>query len=115
MHSRQYYYVWEFALKPEDPDAPLIQVEMRGPRFDGVLVEGDEVEVTKNPQPGKILHTRRIYNLTANAPFEVRGFGQAPVKLQYAGTGLKAILLIVFLVVFVTILIVILHAASSFP
>jgi hypothetical protein len=103
MHGRRYFYVWEFAVQRQSIDAanppPLVQVEMRGVRFDGAINEGDEVEIDRTPKPGRVLHTRKVQNLTANAPFRVRGLGQAPVGLQYFGSFIVRLAAAVFFIV----------------
>lgn len=117
MHGGKYWYIWEFSLSREG--LPLIPVEMRGLRFDGVVMEGDEIEIDQAPKPGTVLHTRRVMNLTLNAPLRVRGIGQVPVPAQYVGLTVKVVigiaLIIIFVVGFVAAAIAIMHASNHRP
>jgi hypothetical protein len=43
---------------------PFVSVEMRGYRFEGALVEGDEVEIVASWREGTTLKTKRARNVT---------------------------------------------------
>jgi hypothetical protein len=51
---------------------PPITVQMKGIGFVGSLNEGDQVEISKKPRPGKVIKVARLRNLTAGSTFKVQ-------------------------------------------
>jgi hypothetical protein len=49
----------------------FVPVEMRGDRFQGVLRDGDLIEVLAPWQPGQTLLTTQVSNLTTGSQFVV--------------------------------------------
>ena len=70
----------------------LLAVEMRGRSIDGVINDGDEVEVAGRWKNG-LLHTTKIYNRTTSSPVKAKA------------SRLGRILLTGFLIIFIVMLI----------
>jgi hypothetical protein len=69
--------IWTFSVEGTDEAGnplPPITVQMKGSRFDGVIFEGDEVEVQAGRrQTGELVNAKEVYNRTKNATVRVRG------------------------------------------
>ena len=107
MFGRTYFTVWNFRLERTDsaghPMTP-IPVEMRGRRFNGAINNGDLVDVRGRPQPGKLVRTRRVRNLTVGT--DVRAIGRRhPI--------LRVLVLLVVLAAFATWIFIVMHATNN--
>lgn len=107
MFGGNYFTVWSFRLEHMDsaghPMTP-IPVEMRGRRFNGGINNGDLVDVGGRPQPGKLVRTRRVRNLTVGT--DVRAIGRRhPI--------LRVLVPLVFLVAFATLVFIVMHATNN--
>jgi hypothetical protein len=69
-------YVGTFRVERHDPERGALSpvcIEVRGRSFRGSIVEGDWVEVPGRWQEGKVLHPRRVRNLTTGEQVLIRG------------------------------------------
>lgn len=83
--------VWSFRLErldESDNPLPVISVELRGPLFDGMLRDGDEIEVKGRLQNG-VLHATSILNLSTSPPSLVRSRGNS-IRSALVAFGLTA-------------------------
>jgi hypothetical protein len=71
-----YVTVWTFSVERTDEAGnplPPITVQMKGHQFDGVIHDGDEVEVvTGRGHTGELVNAKEVYNRTKNATVRVR-------------------------------------------
>jgi ribosomal protein L40E len=77
---------------------PPIPVEMEARRFQGILSEGDWVELPGRWQPGETLHLRQVRNLTTGSNFRARAYFGSP----YIAKLLLFLMFLVLMVLFVT-------------
>lgn len=101
--------VWNFLLersgvdKDGNPFSPL-PVEMRGVQFQGILADGHKVEVEGGWKKGRLLRTKRAYNMTTNSPVEAKGKNIWP----------KVLLGFIAFIVFVFVIALLLSIASNY-
>jgi hypothetical protein len=57
----------------EGHELPVVPIEMRGLSFQGVINEGDWIEVKEHWRPGQTLKPRRVLNLTTRGWFLAKG------------------------------------------
>jgi hypothetical protein len=81
---------------------PRVAVEMRGPRFQGSLVEGDMVEVRGRVRRGHMLQVRSVRNLSSSSSMTVVG-GRAPRTRRAVRALLITCVMAAFAVVALTI------------
>jgi hypothetical protein len=96
-------HVVTFRIERHDArGAPLqpIPVEMRGRRFEGVIQEGDWVELPPDWRPGATMRVRRVHNLSTGSSFTARGDSGA-VKVAKVVVGLVAIAFILLIAVWI--------------
>jgi hypothetical protein len=89
--------VWTFRLDRFDNDGNRLRalpVQMRGRAFDGVISEGDYVEVT-GKRKGGVLNARSVYNVTTDSTVTAK----RPSRLSYA---VVAVFVVIFLIFFGT-------------
>jgi len=64
------WQIWVFQVtdgRDEDGNRlPSVVVQMRGRSFEGIMEEGDEVEVRGRWRAGETMHTQEVYNRTKN-------------------------------------------------
>jgi hypothetical protein len=68
--------VYTFRIEVHDSRGnrlPPVAVEMKGVSFEGILNEGDEVEIRARPRPGRVVRVHRLSNLTAGSVFAAKG------------------------------------------
>jgi hypothetical protein len=92
MWGRRYLTVWDFHI---ETDAGAVSVEMRGFSFEGSIANGDVVEIRGNARGNKILHVRRLENLTSNSTVRVK---KGPHKsTRVLGSLVKTIFFLIWL------------------
>ncbi|MDQ3742449.1 MAG: hypothetical protein M3389_16080, partial [Actinomycetota bacterium] len=80
------HYMVTFRVERHDAyGAPLapVPVELVGRRIEGVIQDGDWVEVPPHWQPGETLRTTTVRNLTTGAEFRARGYSKAIRVVQW--------------------------------
>lgn len=80
--------IWTFRVERLDEHGrrlELAPVELRGLRFDGVINEGDEVEVRRERLGDATLRPRSLRNVTTGASVVVKGESALDILLQVAG------------------------------
>jgi hypothetical protein len=113
--------VWTFSVERTDeagnPIAP-ISVQMRGHQFDGVIEEGDEVEVPGRWRTGELARVKRVYNRTKGATVEARDMPGQSIREVTEGSFVhgfgKVLSLIAFVIVLGMIILVWSFMFSSF-
>ena len=78
---------------------PPVPVEMRGGSFDGVLGDGDWVQVGGRHKAGRTHRPHRVMNLTTGTPFTARGGGQRLATIVGIAVAVAALAIIAFIVV----------------
>lgn len=109
--------VWDFRVDHWDkagvPEPP-VAVEMRGLHIVGSVGDGDWVEITGRWQPGKVLTTRSLLNLTQNAL--VVSDASGATRVRALGSQLLSVLkMLVLVLVFGFLIFVGLQVLSSGP
>ncbi|MCX6955324.1 MAG: tetratricopeptide repeat protein, partial [Verrucomicrobia bacterium] len=58
--------VWQFRVvaNEEGRPRPAVGIEMKGDDISGLLQNGDWVEIDEQPQPGRTLRPKRVWNLS---------------------------------------------------
>ncbi len=69
-HSRE---ILNFRIEREGGAQPVV-VQLKGLEIEGVVSDGDCVEVQGPAQPGKVLKTKRVENLTTGVPVVAKGY-----------------------------------------
>lgn len=86
--------IWSFRLERSDSDGnpmPVLPVVLRGPSIEGIVNDGDEVEVAGSVQDG-ILNARNIVNLSFVPPATIRARGKPFRNLVIAAAVLGTLL-----------------------
>jgi pSer/pThr/pTyr-binding forkhead associated (FHA) protein len=112
-YGRRQVYVWDFQLDGQGssgaPTHGTVAIEMRGFGFKGAIKEGDEVEISKSAQPGKVIRVRRVRNLTSNSLVKVRGHP----ALSRAARIIGAIVILIGIAIFALFIITHIRGSSS--
>jgi len=110
-------HVWTFRLERSDlhaNDAPMTSVELRGPIFEGLLRDGDDVEVTGAIRNGTLV-AKELINYTSSPPSMVRATGKS-VRNSLVAIGLTSVVvfgLISFLIASGVVRLLLAHIAES--
>jgi hypothetical protein len=91
--------VWTFYVDAPGAGGP-VAVEMKGTKFKGVVSDGDEIRIEREPKPGKTLRINRLQNLSTGEA--VRAKGGPPVGT--AKVIVTAIQIAMFAVIIVFVL-----------
>lgn len=89
---------------PDGRELPVLQVEMRGRRLQGMIAEGDLIQAPGPLPPGGVIQLETVTNLTTSAPVVLRP-QRASVGCMVATFVLLGLLLLVVVGLIVTALV----------